>query len=79
MIALPIWTNFMKEALEGVPEHEFDVVPDGLTTRQVCKASGFLATEFCPPESVYTEIFKIGTEPQDNEVCYVHKPSIYSY
>ena len=79
VIALPIWTNFMKEALEGVAEHEFDVVPDGLTTRQVCKASGFLATEFCPPESVYTEIFKIGTEPQDNEVCYVHKPSIYSY
>ena len=79
VLALPIWANFMKEALQGTETHEFPDAPDGLTSRLVCKSSGLLSTQFCPPESVYTEIFKVGTEPSDYEECYVHKPSIYSH
>ena len=80
VLALPIWANFMKEAYKGrLPEKNFPEAPEGLTSRLVCKSSGLLATQFCPPESVYTEIFKVGTEPSDYEECYVHKPSIYSH
>ena len=40
--ALPMWINFMKEALEGVPERSFSI-PDGLTTARIDPASGLLA------------------------------------
>ncbi len=79
MLALPIWVNFMKEAHEGIETHDLPNPPEGLTTRLVCKSSGLLATEFCPTENVYTEIFKVGTEPADYDECYIHKPSIYSH
>ncbi len=78
LLALPIWTEFMKAAYETMTPRDFDSPSDGLTTRLICKASGMLATRFCPPQSVYTEIFKVGTEPGENEECFVHKPSIYS-
>ncbi|MEA2062161.1 MAG: PBP1A family penicillin-binding protein [Gemmatimonadota bacterium] len=76
-LAQPIWTEFMKQAHQGMEVHDFDKPSEGLTTRLICKASGLLATEFCPLEIVYTEIFKLGTEPADHEECYIHKPSIY--
>ncbi|HUU26768.1 MAG TPA: PBP1A family penicillin-binding protein [archaeon] len=79
VLALPIWAEFMKAAYEKLEVHDFESPPDGLTTRLICKSSGLLATPFCPPELIYTEIFKLGTEPSDNEDCYVHKPSIYSH
>ncbi len=79
LLALPVWTEFMKVAHEGIEEHEFEFPSEGLTTRRVCKSSGLLATDFCPAGTVYTEIFKVGTEPADNQECYVHKPSIYSH
>jgi penicillin-binding protein 1A len=79
VLALPIWANFMRDAHELLPElHQFPEPPEGLTTRMVCKSSGLLATRFCPEDRVYTEIFKVGTEPADYEECYVHKPSIYA-
>ncbi len=79
VLAVPIWANFMRDAHETLAEiHEFPPPPEGLTTRLICKSSGLLATRFCPEERVYTEIFKVGTEPADYEQCYVHKPSIYS-
>jgi penicillin-binding protein 1A len=76
-LALPIWTAFMKDAHAGLEPREFEKPTAGLTTRLVCKASGLLATSFCPIETVYTEIFRVGTEPEDHEECYIHKPSIY--
>ncbi|MFH1069815.1 MAG: PBP1A family penicillin-binding protein, partial [Candidatus Glassbacteria bacterium] len=79
VLALPAWANFMKEAHQGLKLKEFPEAPEGLTSRLICKSSGLLATQFCPPENVYTEIFKVGTEPADYEECYVHKPSIYSH
>ena len=77
VLALPIWTEFMKEAHDGLEVKNFEKPFDGLTTRLICQASGLLATSFCPAEIVYTEIFKVGTEPADHEECYIHKPSIY--
>jgi len=79
VLAMPIWANFMKEAHEGIETLDLPGPPEGLTTRLICKLSGLLATEFCPTENVYTEIFKVGTEPADYEECYIHKPSIYSH
>jgi penicillin-binding protein 1A len=77
VLAVPIWAEFMKVAHEGLEIRDFEKPAEGLTTRLICKSSGGLATEFCPPEQVYTEIFKVGTEPGENEECFVHKPSIY--
>ena len=67
----------MKVAHQGLEVRDFDKPSTGLTTRLVCKSSGLLATSFCPVETVYTEIFKVGTEPEDHEECFIHKPSIY--
>lgn len=79
LLALPIWTQFMKTVYDSlqVPVRDFDSPAEGLTTRLICRASGKLSTRFCPSSMVYTEIFRVGTEPSENESCYVHKPSIY--
>ncbi len=76
-LALPIWTEFMKEAHADLEPRDFEKPTNGLTTRLVCKSSGLPATQFCPMETVYTEIFKVGTEPGEHEECFIHKPSIY--
>jgi len=39
--ALPIWTDFMRVALDGVPENE-PVVPPGITTARIDPGSGLL-------------------------------------
>ena len=39
--ALPIWTDFMRVALEGVPEVE-PVMPPGITTARIDPGSGML-------------------------------------
>ena len=53
--ALPIWIDFMRTALDGVPEKPFDM-PSGISTAQIDPATGFLA----PPGSEHTmsEVFR---------------------
>jgi len=53
--ALPIWIDFMRTALEGVPEKPFDM-PSGISTAQIDPETGFLA----PPGSEHTmsEVFR---------------------
>jgi penicillin-binding protein 1A len=46
--------------------------PTGLTERRVDRTTGLLATVWCPPEAVYTEVFIPETEPR--EPCDVHGP-----
>lgn len=41
-LALPMWTDFMKSALDGVPEQSFPQ-PTGLTATRIDPASGMLA------------------------------------
>lgn len=70
-LAAPIFANFIKEALAGKPAREF-ARPKGIVELDVCSESGLLATRWCPPESVYKEIFVQGTQPW--QPCTVHTP-----
>ena len=53
--ALPIWIDFMRAALDGVPEKPFDM-PSGISTAQIDPESGLLA----PPGAEHTisEVFR---------------------
>jgi penicillin-binding protein 1A len=72
-LALPIWTEFMKFAHAYLPEKTFPI-PDGITTTRICKASGLLATEYCPRDESYYEVFVSGTEPATP--CEIHSPRL---
>jgi penicillin-binding protein 1B len=65
--ALPIWTEFMKSALAGRPNIEFEV-PEGISFAEIDRDTGKLATPGC--ERTYHESFISGTEP--TEYCELH-------
>ena len=68
--ALPIWTEFMKRALEyreyrnAKPFEE----PDGIVSVEIDPLSGQLATRSCP--NTRAEVFIAGTQPQES--CHLH-------
>jgi penicillin-binding protein 1B len=66
--ALPIWTQFMKNALAGRTSVPF-TVPDGIAFAEIDAETGKLATSLCP--KVIRESFIAGTEP--HEVCELHR------
>jgi penicillin-binding protein 1A len=59
-VALPIWLDFMTQALEAVPDRSFPE-PHGIVRREICLETGLLATSHCPETRV--EVFISGTEP----------------
>jgi membrane carboxypeptidase/penicillin-binding protein len=74
-VAVPVWAKFMKAATKD-DKAEWFVPPSGVTTANVCRLSGKLATEGCQDVEVvgkdgqlerrsmiYTEYFDSGTEP----------------
>jgi membrane carboxypeptidase/penicillin-binding protein len=61
--ALPIWTSFMQQALEGEPARDF-VPPAGVISRRIDPASGKLASWRCP--GGVSEWFITGTEPTES-------------
>ena len=61
--ALPIWTQFMQQALDGEPLREF-VRPEGIISRKIDPATGKLATWRCPGGA--EEWFIAGTEPRES-------------
>ena len=66
----------MEQIHKGLPAAKFsDTRPNGVTTRQVCKSSGLLATDLCSNDprgnQVYTEYFVKGTEPTTSCTCHV--------
>lgn len=63
--ALPIWIDFMEEALKETPIEEFPV-PAGVSFVQIDPETGLLAAPQCGEP--FTEVFKKGTEPR--EYCY---------
>ena len=69
--ALPIWTQFMKQALDAYPAPAF-TVPAGITTASIDTSNGRLAGESCPHTA--REIFLAGTEP---EPCTEHSGITY--
>ncbi|NLG87284.1 MAG: PBP1A family penicillin-binding protein [Firmicutes bacterium] len=70
-LAAPIFAHFVKEALAGKPAQEF-TRPAGIVELDICRESGLLATRWCPPESVYKEVFIQGTQPW--QPCTKHTP-----
>jgi penicillin-binding protein 1B len=58
--ALPIWSEFMRGALEVYPGGSF-TEPAGITRAKIDVTTGRKATAFCP--LVTTEVFLAGTEP----------------
>lgn len=62
--ALPIWLEFMKEAVAGIPEENFSV-PEGIVFVKIDAATGEPVSSANPPKSgrVIFECFKDGTAP----------------
>jgi penicillin-binding protein 1B len=58
--ALPIWADFMRQALDAYPQPGF-TVPSGITFAGIDLTNGQLANRFCP--AVGRETFLAGTEP----------------
>jgi membrane carboxypeptidase/penicillin-binding protein len=58
--ALPIWADFMRQALDAYPQPAF-TVPSGIAFANVDLTNGQLANRFCP--RIARETFLSGTEP----------------
>ncbi len=59
--ALPIWIDFMEEALSGCSYRDFSL-PEGVVKVRIDMESGLLASENCP--NTVAVVFKKGTEPK---------------
>jgi penicillin-binding protein 1A len=74
----PIWGRFMRALYYGEPAKLAKpadwVWPSNIITRRIDRRSGKLATEFCPLDDVYDEVFASGTEPTD--ACDLHGPDV---
>ena len=66
--ALPIWTQFMKNAVSGRASSSFDA-PEGISFVEIDRDTGRIATPTCP--RVTNEAFLSGTEPLG--VCELHR------
>ena len=66
--SLPIWSQFMKNALAGRSSVPFEA-PDGISWAEVDHDTGKLAAPFCP--RIITSPFLAGTEPAD--ACELHR------
>jgi penicillin-binding protein 1A len=66
VVAAPVWTWFMKKALENEPILDFPA-PEGIISVKVDEKTGLLATPQC--QQVIIEIFKRGTEPRKYCSC----------
>lgn len=58
-VAGPIWASFVSNALAGKPYKTWDM-PEGLTWKEVCNETGFLAGETCA--DTHQELFRVDTE-----------------
>ena len=74
----PVWGNFMKRVYYGdpdaldqelreplIPIPEPWAIPDGLVTRLIDRSTGKLASQWCPQEEQFLEMFLPGTEPTE--------------
>ena len=65
--AAPIWHQFIRTVLSGVPETEFKL-PAGMVRVRVCTLSGLLPTDACPYQRL--EWFIEGTQPNTHDTLY---------
>lgn len=79
--AAPVWANFIRSVYYSdppilpLPSDSVWAKPPGIVERRIDIGTGKLATEFCPPDEVYTEVFLPGTVP--NEACDAHGPGLF--
>ncbi len=66
--ALPIWVEFMKNAVAGTKQRPFDIPPENVIFVDIDKETGLLATPNCPKK--ISEAFIAGTEPLER--CPLH-------
>jgi penicillin-binding protein 1B len=66
--ALPIWVQFMKNALAGTNSPPFAVPSENIVFIDIDKQTGLLATPSCP--KTISEAFIAGTEPMER--CHAH-------
>jgi 1A family penicillin-binding protein len=69
--ALPIWSDFMRQALRSRPGQEF-VVPPGLHDEPLCRISYLKPVEGCP---IYNEYFRDGDQVP-GRLCSIHQGTI---
>jgi penicillin-binding protein 1A len=72
LLAAPAWANFMNDVYLRRPAPDNWARPEGLVLAKIDNTTGYLATDFCPRQSVYFEWFIPGTEP--TEFCPYHNP-----
>ncbi|MEE3328751.1 MAG: PBP1A family penicillin-binding protein [Myxococcota bacterium] len=60
--ALPIWSDFMEAALEGLPIRDFEVPSERIVFRRIDRETGLLAN--ANTRNAYFQPFLEGTEPQ---------------
>jgi penicillin-binding protein 1A len=61
VVALPIWTEFMKRATAGNPPLDFPI-PEGIVSEEICTTTGLRIGPHCPPGRM--ELFITRSEPQ---------------
>ena len=69
--ALPIWTDFMRRAVQRRPARDFDV-PAGLHGEQLCNVSYLRPVEECP---TYIEYFK-ENDDVPSRLCPIHRGTV---
>lgn len=67
-VAAPIWGDFMKKALKGIPPKEFTFTQRPFIQLRICKDSGLRATTKCPK----TEIKSCKTADAPKKYCNLH-------
>ena len=72
-IALPLWTSFMKKAVDIDPPQNFEE-PKGLVWKTIDPESGLLVRSGCPPPKT---AYLSGTEPTQD--CPLHKGGIVGF
>jgi membrane carboxypeptidase/penicillin-binding protein len=65
--ALPIWLDFMKQAIDAYPQSDFEV-PTGIAFADIDATNGKRAARACPV--IVREAFLTGTEPP---LCEEHR------
>ena len=61
--ALPIWIDFARRALDGVPEQRMEV-PKNVVSVRISKSTGCPADSMTPPYDVMFEWFRLGHIPE---------------
>jgi penicillin-binding protein 1A len=68
-VAVPIWTEFMKTAVQGTPREEFKA-PEGMEWAQVDRLTGLLATG-ATTDKVLSLAFRPGMAPKQESTAEV--------